>query len=168
MVLPAPSRMFDDGGVQERVQLIRPATRERMTKAELDASNWHRTDERHWRMLWDHEIREPPTHHEPRFWLASGLPIGVNPPPDQGNRRRWRCGAGNPAVRSRFRSIVSPPSPESFKRPARGTGHEPPEDPRERAVFYWTRAHHFARRAVEDAWHCGQALNEAKAASARS
>ena len=41
---------------------------------------------------------------------------------------------------------------------------EPPEDPRERAVFYWTRAHHFARRAVKDAWHCGQALNEAKAA----
>ena len=41
--------MFDDGGVQERVRLIRPATRETMAKAELDASNWRRTDERHWR-----------------------------------------------------------------------------------------------------------------------
>ena len=28
IVLPAPSRMFDDGGVQERVRLLPPATRE--------------------------------------------------------------------------------------------------------------------------------------------
>ena len=26
VLLPAPSRMFDDGGVQERVRLVRPAT----------------------------------------------------------------------------------------------------------------------------------------------
>ena len=42
VLLPAPSRMFDDGGVQERVRLIRPATRETMARAELDASNWRR------------------------------------------------------------------------------------------------------------------------------
>ena len=40
VTIPAPSRMFDDGGVQERVRLIRPATRETMARAELDASNW--------------------------------------------------------------------------------------------------------------------------------
>ena len=43
VVLPAPSRMFDDGGVQERVRLVRPATRETMARAELDASNWRRS-----------------------------------------------------------------------------------------------------------------------------
>ena len=77
ILLPAPSRMLDDGGVQERVQLIRPATRERMAQAEFAASNWGRTDERHWRMLWDHEIGELPSHRESRFWLACGLLLPV-------------------------------------------------------------------------------------------
>ena len=55
-------------------------------------------------------------------------------------------------------------TPESGTLTALAAAGEPPEDPRERAVFYWTRANHLARRAVEDAWRCGQALNEAKAA----
>ena len=67
VVLPAPSRMFDDGGVQERVRLLRPATRESMARAELEASNWLRADEAHWRTLWDHEIGELPTHRESRL-----------------------------------------------------------------------------------------------------
>ncbi len=77
VVLPAPSRMFDDGGVQERIRLLRPATREAMAKAEFDASNWRKTDPGHWRMLWDHEIGELPTHRESRFWLACGLLLPV-------------------------------------------------------------------------------------------
>ena len=77
VVLPAPSRMFDDGGVQERVRLVRPATRETMAKAELDASNWRKTDEGHWRMLWKHEVGELPSHRESRFWLATGLLLPV-------------------------------------------------------------------------------------------
>ncbi|MXY38884.1 MAG: methylase [Rhodospirillaceae bacterium] len=77
LLLPAPSRMLDDGGVQERVQLIRPATRDRMAQAEFVASNWGRTDQGHWRMLWDHEIGELPSHRESRFWLATGLLLPV-------------------------------------------------------------------------------------------
>ena len=77
VLMPAPSRMLDDGGVQERVQLIRPATRERMAQAEFTASNWGRTDARHWRILWNHEIGELPSHRESRFWLASGLLLPV-------------------------------------------------------------------------------------------
>ena len=77
VILPAASRMFDDGGVQERVRLLRPATRETMARAELDASNWRRVDEAHWRMLWEQEIAELPTHRESRFWLAAGLLLPV-------------------------------------------------------------------------------------------
>ena len=77
VLLPAPSRMFDDGGVQERVRLVRPATRDTMARAELDASNWRRADEAHWRMLWEQEIAELPTHRESRFWLAAGLLLPV-------------------------------------------------------------------------------------------
>ena len=77
VLMPAPSRMRDDGGVQERVQLIRPAARERMAEAEFTASNWGRADERHWRALWDREIGELPSHRESRFWLATGLLLPV-------------------------------------------------------------------------------------------
>ncbi|MDE0702364.1 MAG: strawberry notch C-terminal domain-containing protein, partial [Rhodospirillaceae bacterium] len=77
VLLPASSRMLEDGGVQERVQLVRPATRERMAQAEFAASNWGRTDEGHWRMLWNHEIGELPSHRDSRFWLATGLLLPV-------------------------------------------------------------------------------------------
>ena len=77
VLLPAPSRMLEDGGVQERVQLVRPAARERMAQAEFAASNWGRTDEGHWRMLWNHEIGELPSHRDSRFWLATGLLLPV-------------------------------------------------------------------------------------------
>ncbi|MCY4547225.1 MAG: strawberry notch C-terminal domain-containing protein, partial [Defluviicoccus sp.] len=73
VILPASSRMIDDGGVQERVRLIRPATGETMARAELDASNWRRADETQWRRVWDAEIAGLPSHRESRFWLATGL-----------------------------------------------------------------------------------------------
>ena len=77
VLLPAPSRMFDDGGVQERVRLVRPATRETMARPELDASNWRRADEPQWRTLWEHELAELPSHRESRFWLAAGLLLPI-------------------------------------------------------------------------------------------
>ena len=77
VVLPATSRMLDDGGVQERVRLVRPATRESMAVAELDASHWQPADEATWRALWEHETAALPTHRESRFWLAAGLLLPV-------------------------------------------------------------------------------------------
>ena len=77
VVLPAASRMLDDGGVTERVRLIRPATGETMARAELDASNWRRADEAQWRRVWDAEIAGLPSHRESRFWLATGLLLPV-------------------------------------------------------------------------------------------
>ena len=77
VVLSAPSHMFDDGGVQERVRLLRPAVRDSMAKAELDASNWRRAAEAEWRTLWEDEIAGLPSHRESRFWLAAGLLLPV-------------------------------------------------------------------------------------------
>ena len=76
-MLSAPSRMFDDGGVQERVRLLRPAVRDSMARAELDASNWRRAAEAEWRTLWEDEIAGLPSHRESRFWLAAGLLLPV-------------------------------------------------------------------------------------------
>ncbi len=77
VLLPAPSRTFDDGGVQERVRLLRPAARDGMARAELDASHWRPADEPAWRALWEREIGELPAHRESRFWLATGLLLPV-------------------------------------------------------------------------------------------
>ena len=77
VILPAASRMLDDGGVRERVRLIRPATAETMARAELDSSNWRRTDEAQWRRVWDAEIAGLPSHRDSRFWLATGLLLPV-------------------------------------------------------------------------------------------
>ena len=77
VILPAASRMLDDGGVKERVRLIRPATGETMARAELDASHWRRADEAQWRRVWDAEIAGLPSHRDSRFWLASGLLLPV-------------------------------------------------------------------------------------------
>ena len=77
VILPAASSMLDDGGVKERVRLIRPATGESMARAELDASNWRRADEAGWRRVWDAEIAGLPSHRDSRFWLASGLLLPV-------------------------------------------------------------------------------------------
>ena len=77
VILPAASRMLDDGGVRERVRLIRPATAETIARAELDASNWRRADEAQWRRVWDAEIAGLPSHRDSRFWLATGLLLPV-------------------------------------------------------------------------------------------
>ena len=88
-LLPAPSMMFDDGGVQERVRLLRPAAREGMARAELDASNWREAEESEWRALWEEEVTGLPAHTESRFWLVTGLLLPV-----------WdRLGAENMRVR---------------------------------------------------------------------
>ena len=77
LILPATSRMFDDGGVQERVRLVRPATRETVAHAALDASQWREAHEDRWRAFWDAEIAALPSHRESRFWLVSGLLLPI-------------------------------------------------------------------------------------------
>ena len=77
LVMPAPSRMFDDGGVQERVRLVRPAARETVAHAALEASQWREAHEDRWRAFWDAEIAALPSHRESRFWLVSGLLLPI-------------------------------------------------------------------------------------------
>ena len=77
LVLPHASRMLEDGGVEDRVRLVRPAAREAMARAELDASTWREADEEQWRMLWQAEIDGLPSHTESRFWLVTGLLLPI-------------------------------------------------------------------------------------------
>ena len=100
VVLPAPSGLFDDGGVQERVRLLRPAGRDTMARAELDASNWRKAAEAEWRSLWDAEIAGLPSHRESRFWLAAGLllPVWDRLPAENMRVRRLRTDDGEALI----------------------------------------------------------------------
>ncbi|MDE0619869.1 MAG: strawberry notch family protein, partial [Rhodospirillaceae bacterium] len=77
VVLPAALRTLEDGGLQERVRLLRPAGADTMAAAEFDASRWRPADETAWRALWDAEIAGLPAFVESRFWLATGLLLPV-------------------------------------------------------------------------------------------
>ena len=77
VLMPASSRMLEDGGVLERVQLLRPAGRDLMERAAFTASNWEQVDETRWRSLWEAETAGMPSHRDSRFWLACGLLLPV-------------------------------------------------------------------------------------------
>ena len=77
VLMPASSRMLEDGGVLERVQLLRPAGRDRMELPAFAASNWETADETRWRTLWEAETAAMPSHRDSRFWLACGLLLPV-------------------------------------------------------------------------------------------
>ena len=77
LVMPAPSRMLDDGGVETRFRLLRPRDPETIASKALAASNWTPADEPAWRHLWDTEIASLPSHTETRFWLVAGLLLPI-------------------------------------------------------------------------------------------
>ncbi len=99
-LLPAPSRLFDDGGVQTRVRLVRPASHETMAYADLHASNWTLANEHAWRPLWDAEIASLPSHTDSRFWITSGLllPIWDRLPTDNMRVRRLATDDGEQLI----------------------------------------------------------------------
>ncbi|MCY3761191.1 MAG: strawberry notch family protein [Gemmatimonadetes bacterium] len=77
VMLPAPSNVLDDGRIETRVRLVRPASINYMAKAHFTASNWKPAHELEWRPLWDAELASLPTHEEHRIHLATGLLLPV-------------------------------------------------------------------------------------------
>ena len=59
------------------MRLVRPAARETMPQAALDASQWRSAGEDRWRAFWDAEIAALPSHRESRFWLVAGLLLPI-------------------------------------------------------------------------------------------
>ena len=96
LVVPAPARMLDDGGVEDRVRLVRPAVRDTMAGEALAASHWQDAAPEHWRALWEAELEALPTHAESRLWLVSGLllPLWDRLPTDSVRVRTLTTDAG--------------------------------------------------------------------------
>ena len=113
VVLPAPSRMFEDGGVEARVRLVRPAAREPMAAEELAASNWKDAGGDRWRSLWDTEIEGLPSHTESRLWLVTGLllPIWDRLPGENMRVRRLATDAGE----SLLGRVLTPEQAHAFR-----------------------------------------------------
>ena len=98
--VPAPSRMLDDGSIQPRVRLLRPASRDTAADAALAASHWRKADEAEWRTLWDAEVESLPTHRESRLWLVTGLllPVWDRLPKEDLRVRRLRTDDGDALI----------------------------------------------------------------------
>ena len=96
LVVPAPARMLDDGGVEDRVRLVRPAGRDTMAGEALAASSWQEAEPSHWRALWEAELKTLPTHAESRLWLVCGLllPLWDRLPTDSVRVRTLTTDAG--------------------------------------------------------------------------
>ena len=96
LVVPAPARMLDDGGVEDRVRLVRPAGRDTMAGEALAASSWQEAEPSHWRALWEAEREALPTHAESRLWLVCGLllPLWDRLPTDSVRVRTLTTDAG--------------------------------------------------------------------------
>ena len=96
LVVPAPARMLDDGGVEDRFRLVRPAGRDTMAGEALAASSWQDATPEHWRALWEAELEALPTHAESRLWLVSGLllPLWDRLPTDSVRVRTLTTDAG--------------------------------------------------------------------------
>ena len=96
LVVPAPARMRDDGGVEDRVRLVRPAGRDTMAGEALAASSWQDAAPEHWRALWEAELKTLPTHAESRLWLVCGLllPLWDRLPTDSVRVRTLTTDAG--------------------------------------------------------------------------
>ena len=98
--LPAPSRMLEDGGIQIRVRLLRPASRDTAAEQALAASHWREADETEWRTLWDAEVESLPSHRESRLWLVTGLllPVWDRLPKEDLRVRRLQTDAGDALI----------------------------------------------------------------------
>ena len=100
LVHDAPSRMLEDGAVDPRVRMVRPASRETVSRSAAGASSWRNVDEAHWRALWDAEAAGLPAHTESRMRLVTGLllPLWDRLPPENMRVRRLTADDGQALI----------------------------------------------------------------------
>ncbi|WP_137390353.1 strawberry notch-like NTP hydrolase domain-containing protein [Rhodoligotrophos defluvii] len=75
--IPAPSRMYDDGSVEERVRLVRPMSRETMSVRDYAASRWEASQNTGFGTLWQKEVDETPPFSTTEFHVITGLLLPI-------------------------------------------------------------------------------------------
>lgn len=74
---PASSLMLKDGGVEERVRLIRPLSRDAVSKERLASSHWQVATEAEFISFWLKELQEIPPTRSSEIHLVTGLLLPV-------------------------------------------------------------------------------------------
>ena len=75
--IPTSSLTLDDGRVEERVRLIRPLSRDAVSKTRLAASHWQMATEDEFATVWLTELQEIPPTRASELHLVTGLLLPV-------------------------------------------------------------------------------------------
>ena len=99
--LPASALMQDDGSVQPRVRLLRPAHADVITVEALERSHWRDATSEEFQRAWEAEVASLPELTESTFHIVTGLllPVwnrlpgrgraGLSPADRSGRTRHW-------------------------------------------------------------------------------
>ena len=74
---PASSLTLEDGSVEERLRLIRPLSRDAVSKARIADSHWQIATEEEFAHLWQKELDEIPPTRSSEIHLVTGLLLPV-------------------------------------------------------------------------------------------
>ncbi len=74
---PASSLTLEDGTIEERIRLIRPLSRDAVSKVRLAASHWQVATKEEFSYLWLKELQEMPPTRSSEIHLVTGLLLPV-------------------------------------------------------------------------------------------
>ena len=77
LAAPASSLTLEDGSIEERLRLIRPLSRDAVSKARLAASHWQVAAEAEFVGAWLKELAEIPPTRSSEIHLVTGLLLPV-------------------------------------------------------------------------------------------
>ena len=77
VAIPAPTFMRDDGGLEQRVRLVRPLGRESLGADDLKRSHWREADAGHFARAWDAEVEGAPPFRDSTFHVVTGLLLPI-------------------------------------------------------------------------------------------
>jgi hypothetical protein len=89
IAVPTDSRLSEDGGVIERVKLLRPTASEKVSRAQLAASTWQEISLERFQSLWQAEVSQAPEYTTKTFYLIAGLLLPIWNRLDSDNLRVW-------------------------------------------------------------------------------
>ena len=77
VIVEAPGRVLDDGGIEKRCRIVRPTRKESIGLSALRASHWQPCEEPEWRHAWNAELETLPSHVESELWMVCGLLLPI-------------------------------------------------------------------------------------------
>ncbi|WP_013320603.1 bifunctional class I SAM-dependent methyltransferase/DEAD/DEAH box helicase [Gloeothece verrucosa] len=77
IAIPTNSTVTDDGAIVRRINLIRPASNEKMSLDQFRASTWEETTQETFSRLWQQEVGNAPEFEVDSFYLITGLLLPI-------------------------------------------------------------------------------------------